>query len=94
MKEFYLRIKDALKIRSEITDPAQLLIENINNALSDMFSARRNFNMAVGADSIELAIYQLSTAEIKYRNLIKEAKRLGIIRCDMPSLPAEGEEEN
>ena len=94
MKELYAFISKTLRIKEKAADPSGFLIENINSALSDVFSARNNFNMAVGSDDIELAIYRLSTAEIKYRNLLREAKRLGIIRRDLPALPVEGEEEN
>lgn len=64
----------------QIDTDAEKLIRNINVALDDIYHARVNFDMATGADNIELAIYELSTAEIKYRNLIKEARRLGIVK--------------
>ena len=46
----------------------------IKRALSDLNRARRNFDMVVGEDNVELAILELNAAEKRYRNLIKEAK--------------------
>ena len=68
------------------------LMRNINDALEDIHRARINFDMAVGDDNIELAIYELSTAEIKYRNLIREARRLGIVSRSFSSLKSTGDD--
>lgn len=92
MKGMCAKLEHILKLKTKVTDPTELMIKNINNALCEVFSARNNFNMAVGSDSIELAIYELSTAEIKYRNLLKEARRTGITRSDMPKLPEEADD--
>lgn len=81
------------KFISEETEEEKL-IKNINNALCEMNYARNNFDMATGEDNIELAIYELSTAEIKYRNLLKEAKRLGILNRGFSSVIKEEVEEN
>ena len=59
--------------------PGEWLLKNINNALEEMYCARSRFDMAVGDESVELAVYELAAAEIKYRNLIKEAKRAGLV---------------
>lgn len=59
--------------------PGEWLLKSINNALEEMYCARSRFDMAVGDESIELAVYELAAAEIKYRNLIKEAKRAGLV---------------
>lgn len=81
------------KMNREVT-LEEKLIDNINSALADIYSARTDFDMATGDDNIELAIYRLSTAELKYRNLIREAKRLGVLRAGIPSRFKEEVEEN
>ncbi len=81
MKELYQKIFERFNTKQT---PEDMLVSNINNALNEIYCARTNFDMATGADNIELAIYELSTAEIKYQNLIKEAKRLGILRKGFP----------
>lgn len=60
-------------------NPCEWLIQNINNALEEIIYARNAFDMAVTPDNIELAIYELTAAEVKYRNLLKEAKKVGLI---------------
>lgn len=70
------------------------LIRSINTALGEIYKARTNFDMATGYDNIELAIFELNTAEIRYQNLIKEAKRLGVLREGFPVVCAEEVEEN
>jgi len=76
MRKFYFNI---LRREKNIETENDLIVKNINAALYDICQARTNFDMATGDDDIELAIYELSTAEIKYRNLIREARRLGIV---------------
>lgn len=83
-----------LKKMNREESPEEKLIDNINRALSDIYSARTEFDMAIGEDAVELAIYRLSTAEIKYRNLIREAKRLGVLRDGIPVRAKEEVEEN
>ena len=81
MRELYLKFLKKFNTEETAEDK---LIKNINNALSEIYCARTNFDMATGSDNIELAIYELSTAEIKYQNLLKEAKRLGILKKGFP----------
>ena len=92
MKELYRKIFERFNTKET---PEDMLVKNINSALKEIYCARTNFDMATGSDNIELAIYELSTAEIKYQNLIKEAKRLGILRKDFPGcVKVEEVEEN
>lgn len=92
MKELYQKFFERFNAKETYED---ILVSNINNALNEIYLARTNFDMATGADNIELAIYELNTAEIKYQNLIKEAKRLGILRRGFPGYKEREEvEEN
>jgi len=76
MKEF---IEKFIYKNKKDENPCEWLIQNINNALEEIIYARNAFDMAVTPDNIELAIYALTAAEVKYRNLLKEAKKVGLI---------------
>ncbi len=76
MKEF---IEKFIYKNKKDENPCEWLIQNINNALEEIIYARNAFDMAVTPDNIELAIYELTAAEVKYRNLLKEAKKVGLI---------------
>ena len=77
MKELYPGILKNLKLnRSKENEE----IVRIKNALYELKRARRNFDMVVGADNVELAILELNAAEKRYQNLLKEAKTKGIKR--------------
>ena len=80
MKSFYeILLKKILK---RPLSEEESIIENIKLALGELNRAKNHFDMVVGADNVELAISELNTAEIRYRNLIKEAKTKGINRFD------------
>lgn len=76
MKDF---IEKFIHKNKKNENPCEWLIQNINNALEEIIYARNAFDMAVTPDNIELAIYELTAAEVKYRNLLKEAKKVGLI---------------
>ncbi len=71
MKNYLDIIFKKLKQEEIKTDQEAMLIKK---ALFDLNRARRNFDMVVGEDNVELAILELNAAEKRYRNLIKEAK--------------------
>ena len=73
-------------MKKKLTQEEQML-QNIHVALGALYEARSNFDMVVGADNIDLAILELSTAEKRYQNLIKEAKRLGITKLSPGNSP-------
>lgn len=80
MKNFYFELVKKLKPSNSRENEE---VARIKNALYELKRARRNFDMVVGADNVELAILELNAAEKRYQNLIKEAKTKGIQRfCD------------
>ena len=80
MRELYPEILKKFKI---VKAKENEEIVRIKNALYELKRARRNFDMVVGEDNVELAILELNAAEKRYQNLLKEAKTKGIKRfCD------------
>lgn len=56
----------------------QELIQNINTVKKDWEIAKNNFELANSVASVDYYTYKIKAYEVKYQELLREAKRKGI----------------